>query len=222
MLALSMSTVAGVQSQTTSEFWPELSAHIQFPRHLRVVGFVGSEKGENDFSYQQIYSGAGIGYQWKHISKDHLENNDPDKEHVFVLGGGYEYLHTVTAASTKYETRLALQGTFAQRPLSRLLVRDRNRVEFRWVDDKYSTRYRNLLSFDFDIMVHKFRLTPYSSIEVYYDGGKSSWNEEQYQAGIEWPYRKLVMLQTYYLRQHCTTCNPIDVNVGGLALNFYF
>ena len=26
--------------------------------------------------------------------------------------------------------------------------------------------------------------------------------------GLEWPYKKLLMLQTYYLRQNCTTCNP--------------
>jgi hypothetical protein len=29
-------------------------------------------------------------------------------------------------------------------------------------------------------------------------------------------------MQTYYLRQHRTTCNPANVNAAGLNLNFFF
>ena len=49
-----------------------------------------------------------------------------------------------------------------------------------------------------------------------------TWNEEQYTAGIEWPYKRVFMLETYYLRQNCTTCSPAHLNVAGLTLNLYF
>ena len=69
---------------TVGEFWPEADAHIQFPKNWRLLGFVGLKKGE-DFPYQQIYAGFGLGYQWKRITRPHPENIDPDKEHTFVF-----------------------------------------------------------------------------------------------------------------------------------------
>ena len=74
---------------TNGEFWPAVDVHIQLPDHYRLLGFVESKKGE-DFSYQQLDAGLGFGYQWKRISKPHLENIDPDKEYTVVVGGGYE------------------------------------------------------------------------------------------------------------------------------------
>ena len=206
---------------TNGEFWPALDVHIQLPDHYRLLGFVESKKGE-DFSYQQLDAGLGFGYQWKRFSKPHLENIDPDKEYTLVLGGGYEYLRTLQAGkNTSYENRLVLEAFPGFRPASRLLVRDRNRVEFNWTNGVYSTVYRNDLSLEYDIRVGKFRLTPYASAEFFYDGAKHSWNEQQYTAGVQWPYKRVLMLDAYYLRQNCTTCSPAHLNVAGLTLNFY-
>jgi len=208
-------------STTNGEFWPAVDVHIQLPDHYRLLGFVESKRGEN-FPYQQLDAGLGIGYQWKRISKPHLENIDPDKEFRLVVGGGYEYLRTLQAGkNTSYENRLVLEAFPGFRLASRLLVRDRNRVEFNWTNGVYSTVYRNDLSLEYDIKVRNFRLTPYASAEVFYDGAKHSWNEEQYTGGVQWPYKRLLMVDTYYLRQNCTTCSPAHLNVAGLTLNFY-
>jgi hypothetical protein len=208
-------------SQTpVSEFWPQINAQIQIPRHFRTTAYVGMQNSES-FPYQQIFGGADLGYQWKRITKRHVANSDSDKEHTLVIAAGYEYLHTLNSGKIKDEDRGLLQGTIARRPWSPLLITDRNRVEFRWVNGDYSTRYRNLLTLNYDLLVRKHRLTPYGAAEAYYDGGKGSWNEEQYTAGIEWPVHRLFAMQTYYLRQHCTTCNPVNVNAAGLNLNIY-
>ena len=211
------------QADTTNgEFWPAADVYIQLPDSYRLLGFVESKRGQ-DFPYQQLDLGIGLGYQWKRISKLHLKNIDPDKEHSFLFGGGYEYLRTLQAGkNTSYENRLVLEGLPRFRPVSRLLASDRNRVEFRWVNGVYSTRYRNDLALEYDVAVHNFRFTPYASAEVFYDGAKHTWNEEQYTAGLEWPYKRRLMLDTYYLRQNCTTCSPAHLNVAGLTLNVYF
>ena len=208
------------QPQTSGEFWPGTDAHFQFQDKLRLLGFAGLKRNE-DLAYQQVNAGIGLGYQLKTILRPHLRNIDPDKEHMLVFGGGYEFLHT-TSGKPQYENRLVLEAMPGFRPLSRFLVRDRNRVEFRWVNGVYSTRYRNSLSLDYDITAGKFRFTPYTSAEVFHDGAAGSWNKEQYTAGVEWPYRRVLKLETYYLRQNCTTCNPANLNVGGLTLNLFF
>src|SRR5215469_18134178 len=114
------------QSQTTGEFWPAIDVHYQFSDNLRLLALTELKRGA-ELGYQQIDAGLGFGYQWKTIEKSHLENIDPDKEHIFVSGGGYEYLHTVSG-KPKYENRLVFEALAGTRPASRLLVRDRNRV----------------------------------------------------------------------------------------------
>ena len=222
ILAILFAICAPALCQTSaSEFWPQVNAQFNLPRQFRVTGYTGLQNSEG-FPYQQIFGGANVGYQWKRITKLHIQNSDSDKEHTLVFAGGYEYLHTLSSGSPKNENRPMLQVTLSRRPWSPLLLSDRNRVEFRWVNGAYSTRYRNMFSLSYDIAVHRFHFSPYGGAEVYYDGGKGSWNEEQYAGGIEWPFRRWFNLQTYYLRQHCTTCNPVNVNAAGLNLNFFF
>ena len=206
---------------TGTEFWPEADAHIELPSNFRVLAFGGLQQGAG-FPYQQQYLAAGLGYQFKPILKSHFENIDPDKEHHLVIGGGYEFFRTIQSGKTKDERRLILETIPGFRPTSRFLVRDTNRVEFRWVNGVYSTRYRNKLRVERDFLYHGLRFTPYGFAEAFYDGAKNSWNQEWYTAGVEWPYKRIFMLDTYYLRQTCPTCKPAYANVGGLTLNFDF
>ena len=120
------------------------------------------------------------------------------------------------------ENRLILDGIFNFRPSARFLVTDRNRAEFRWINGVYSTTYRNKLTVERDFLLSGFRFSPYVAVEAFYNGAQNSWNQEWYYAGIQWPYKRLLMLDTYYLRQHCTTCNPTNWNAAGVTLNFYF
>jgi len=220
-LVVTLQLPASAQSQTTGEFWPGVAAHIQISDNARALAFVGLKKGD-EFAQQELNAGLGAGFQWKSITKPHPPNIDPDREHVFLFGGGYERLDTLQSGTSSYENRMVLQAVAGFRPISRVYLSDRNRVEFRWVNGTYSTRYRNLVFGEYDITIHNFRLSPYASAEAFYNGAVGSWNEEQYTAGIEWPYKRILMLQTYYLRQNCTTCNPAHLNVGGLTLNLFF
>ena len=108
---------------------------------LRVLAFAGSQQGVG-FPYQQWYLAAGLGYQWKRVSSHHHRNIDSDKEHLFVFGGGYEFLRTIKSAKTSDNRRLLLDGTSGFRLPAEFLVRDRNRVELRWIRrvlDNYGT-----------------------------------------------------------------------------------
>jgi hypothetical protein len=221
ILAALASHAAGQTPETAGEFWPAADIHAQFRDNLRLEGFGGLKKGE-DFSYQQADVGVGLGYQWKRFTGPHLENIDPDKESFLVAGVGYEYIRTIQPGKDQDEDRIAIQVTPRFRPPADFLLTDRNRVEFRWVNGDYSTRYRNQLTVERGFFVHEFRLDPYASAEFFYDISKSSWSEERYSAGIQLPYRHLLMVDLYYLRQNCPTCSPEHLNVLGLTVNVYF
>ncbi len=148
-------------------------------------------------------------------------NLDDDKEHHVTTAAGYEYLHTENGSSTKVENRLGVEITPRERPFDRWLVEDRNRFEFRWVNDKYSTRYRNRLSVERDVLISGVKITPYASAEFFYSWESDSWDEEQYALGVQVPLHHVAQLQVYYLRQECTSCEPGDANIIGITLTWF-
>lgn len=213
-------TVSGQTSSTETEVWPEVDVHTQLPSHLRLLAFSGVEKGIS-YPFQQWYSAAALGYQFKPILREHLLNIDLDKEHHLVFGGGYEFLRTTQSGQVHHENRITIDATPGFRLPASFLVRDRNRIELRWIDGIYSTTYRNMLFAERDFLVHGFRFNPFGSAEAFYDGPKHSWNEAWYTVGILWPIRRVAMVETYYRRKNCATCTPTDWNAAGVALHVY-
>ncbi len=192
------------------------------PSHLRMTAGAQLKDGTN-YDYTQWAGGIGIGYQWKRVhGLGHLININSDNESRMVVEGAYEYLWTrQEGASPTYENRAVMAVTPRWRPYRRWLLQDRNRFEFRWVDGVYSTRYRNRIQLERDFLVGAFRFTPYASAEFFYDFAKGSWDEQHYSAGVQWPYRRILMLETYYLYQHSSSA-PENINALGLSLNIYF
>ena len=206
---------------TENEAWPEASAYVQLPSNWRALSFIGFEQAAG-YPFQQWYISAGIGRQFKPILRPHWENIDPDKERYLVLGAGYEYLRTADAGEQSHENRITFDMTPNLRPGSRLLLRDRNYLELRWIDGNYSTTYRNQVTAEGDLRVHDIRFTPFAHVEFFYDSPKHSWDQKWYTGGFQLPYRRVFMLETYYLREHCPTCRPENWNAGGVTLNFFF
>ena len=220
---LSLLFAPGVRAQlpaTAGQGWYTGNVYIPLPNQFRMLATVELNDGTN-YEYQQWIVGAGVGFRWKRIGElAHLVNINPDKESRVVVGAGYEYLWTNTDGNETGEDRLILGVTPRYRPLGRWLIEDRNRFEFRWVDGRYSTRYRNRLQFEFDVKSHDFRFTPYVAGEIFYSFSSGTVNEQQYAVGIQWPWRRLFMIDTYYLYQH-TTSAPTSTNVFGVQFSLY-
>lgn len=185
LLMICHSSAAGQSTAPTTEneAWPEADAHVQLQSNWRALSFVGLEQAAG-YPFQQWYVAAALGRQIKPILRPHLENIDPDKEHYLIFGAGYEYLRTTHSSNVSHENRITFDMTPSLRPASRLLLRDRNWVELRWIDGKYSTTYRNLLAAEVDLRVHNIRVTPFGSAELFYNSPKGSWDQEWYTAGI--------------------------------------
>lgn len=222
LLIVGATAVASAQdSSTAGAVWPKLSARYQWPSKLSQTLYV-EIKNEASNESQQFGAGTDLSYQVKAIKRPHLRNVDPSKEHAYVFDVGYEYLDTQDDGTPKYENRLKAQATGRHRPSASILIEDRNRFEFRWVDGDYSSRYRNRLRVEADMHHNNFRYSPYVTAEVFYSWATNSWNEQRYSIGIQWPYKQRWLLDTYYLRQNCTTCDPAHLNVGGLSLSVFF
>lgn len=156
------------------------------------------------------------------IASPHRRDIDEENEYNLVIGVGYEYLRTAQSGNTKHENRMMAQATPRHIPFAGVVFQDRNRFEFRWVNGAYDVRYRNKLTVNRAFKINKFRVTPYASGELFWDRKYHEWNENQYAFGVQFPYKHRLMLDTFYLRQNCTTCSQDPLNVWGLTLNLYF
>jgi hypothetical protein len=206
---------------TATEFWPSVKTNIELRSKTRLQLEIGKRDGE-DFDYLQWHAGAMLSYRMKPMLKSRREETDEENEHNLVIGVGYEYLRTTQNDETKSENRIIVQATPRYMPGAGFLLTDRNRIEFRWVNGSYDMRYRNKLTIDRRLKLQNFSFTPYASGELFYDRNHHSWNENQYAFGAQLPYKRRLMLDVYYLRQNCTTCNENPLNVWGLTLNLYF
>lgn len=220
LLGLIASRAAAQAPTTGGAFWPTLEVKGNAVPRLRFTLLGGLKQGE-DYSYQQWRTGAGLELQSKRFARHRLTDIDPASEHKLDLGAGYQYLQTTEGPKPASENRIYLGLTPRGRPPGGLLLSDRNQFEFRWVNGVYSSRYRNRLTVERASRIGGLRLTPYASAEFFYDWAKDSWNEERYTVGVEWPYRDLLKLDTYYLYQDCTTCGPQFLNVAGLTLKYF-
>jgi len=206
---------------TAGEFWPEVSARYQWPSSFSQTLYTQIQNEEGYVS-RQWNIGTDLSYQAKPITRPHLVNIDPSREHTYDVGVGYEYLDTQGDEPASYENRLKAQATARFRPGKAVLVEDRNRFEFRWVNGRYSSRYRNRLLVEADLQHRGFRYSPYLSAEVFYDWARDAWNEQQYTVGVQWPHNRAWVLDTYYMRQNCTTCDTPHLNIAGVTLGIFF
>jgi hypothetical protein len=210
----------GQTSGTEKEFWPKVATIIELFPKTRIEFDAAKQDGE-DLARTQRKFGVLGSYRMKRLVKGHQDIDD-EKNHVLALGIGYEHLFTDDNGSKKSENRVYIQGVpHYSIPGTGLLLQDRSRVEFRWVNKVYSTRYRNKATIERPLKIEKFRFTPYAAGELFYDGQHHKWNQNQYAFGVILPYKKLLSVDTYFVRQNCTTCKEEHINAIGLSINLY-
>ena len=214
-------TNAAAQAPDTGwETRPKLTTAIELLPRTRLQAWGELQHGVN-FPFQRWRTGAILSRRMKPILKLDRDDIDENDKHYLVFGAGYEYLHTVQNRNTNIENRIIAEAT-PRVPFARLVLSDRTRGEFRWVNGVYDFRYRNKVVLLVPLQAKAFSFTPYGSGELYYDRNHHSWNQNQYAFGVQFPHKKRWMLDTYLLHQNCTTCSQHSVNMLGITLNLYF
>ncbi|MCM3903595.1 MAG: DUF2490 domain-containing protein [Pyrinomonadaceae bacterium] len=215
LLALTFALCLEAQAQTTdAEFWPTGNFNYDITTGLRLQ-LNGERVDEGGERRIQTKYGAYLNYRMRRIVS-RLTHIDSEDHYYITMSLGYEYV------SPTGEDRLVVQGTPRYEPGLGILLTDRSRFEFRWLEPGYDFRYRNKLTAKRNIRLGKVNLSPYAAGEVYWDRKYHAFNENSYSFGIEHPFKNWFMLDTFYQRQNCNTCSKEKINVLGLSVNFFF
>jgi Protein of unknown function (DUF2490) len=217
--------VRAQESTTRKEFWPEVDVYITVKPKVRLylTGTVSKSVEDGELRNAQGYE-SQIG-----VHVDYIPNN-----HV-ILRTGYRYGTSVGSNSEPFkEHRLVTEETLRHPLPGDLLLSDRNREDFRFVNGDFSFRYRNRVTLEREVPLFQGRsITPYVSGEIFYDTRYKTWNRNRFALGVQQslrrgPLRKMllperqVILDLYYMRQNDSRSEVQHVNALGAALAFYF
>jgi hypothetical protein len=212
--------MAGQDRSVPAEVDPGLGIAIDLNRRVRLDFFTGREKSEELATSKWKVSG-GLSYRIRPLFKNFLDSLDSDKQHVLVIGAAYEYSRAAEAGATTHEHRLMLDATGRYAFPRKVLMNDRSRFEFRWINGIYHFRYRNRLMFERPVKIKAIRLTPYGAAEAFWDQRFGKWNQFKFTSGVQIPFIRRSSFDLFYERQHCVTCADAHTNIVGLSLNLY-
>jgi hypothetical protein len=225
LIAFSSQAIRAQEPTTHKEFWPEIDVFIHLKPKVRLffLGTVSKSVEDGELRNAQAYE-AQIGAHLDYIPNEHV-----------ILRTGYRYGSAVGSNSDPFrEHRFLTEQTLRKMLPGDLLLSDRNREDFRFVNGDFSFRYRNRVTVEREfLLIGKRTITPYVSGEIFYDTRYDVWNRNRYAVGVQTSLRRgalmkmllpkrQIILDLYYMRQNDSRSDTPHVNALGAALSFYF
>ena len=219
------SLVSAQQSGTSTQVWPEVDVYVNVKPKIRLF-FMGTlsksvEDGEL-FNAEAIESQVGAHVDY--IPSKHL-----------ILRTGYRFGKSIGEDDPFREHRLITEQTLRKLLPGDLLLSDRNREDWRFINGEFSFRYRNRVTLERELHLFKGRtVTPYVSGELFYDTRYDVWNRNRYGFGAQFSIKRRdrllkmllpghdLVLDVYYLRQNDSRASTAHVNAIGMAWSWYF
>ena len=151
--------VKAQESGTRNEFWPEIDVYVNVKPKVRIylIGTVSKSVEDGEIRNAQSFE-AQIGAHVDYIPNDHI-----------ILRVGYRFGTSVGETDSPYkEHRILTEQTLRKLLPGDLLLSDRNREDFRFVNGDFSFRYRNRVTIEREVHLFKGRtITPYASAEIF-------------------------------------------------------
>lgn len=205
------------------QFWPELDVFVRTSQDTRLflmaTGTRVRQGGYNDGqlgAHLDMYFGA----IFRHQAKD---RPDAARRRLIMVRLGYLFGKTPSDSPDPFVEHTPIIEVTPRYYLPKnLLLSNRNRYDFRFVDGVYTPRYRNRLKLERTFQTGKRAITPYAHVEGFYDRRFDGFHRFRYSAGSEFEINKRFVLEGYYLHQQDSRAEPRRLNVAAIVLQIYF
>lgn len=182
-------------SEDDVQYWSRFAIKPVDTRYVDYVNFW-------DLRFFEDISKLGFWYTSQKIQID------PMKHVGFVMAHTYLESEVANARRTqnefKYQHRLELEANPYWQWGNRLHIKNRNRMEFRWMEDRGSDngRFRHLWQLEVPIKKVPFLKSVYASNEIFYEFEREKFAENWVTpVGLKVPIYKKTSLQLFYLIQ---------------------
>jgi len=213
LITLAATSPARAQ-ETRFEFWPELDVWHELQPNLNLF-FFESITRSRETRYTDAQTAANIDFRWF-----------PGAIYPLALSfrAGYSYSGEISENPEPYREHRAIVDFTPRYSIAQdLILFDRNRVEFRWVNSDYSNRYRNRLRLEYRPTIREKIVNIYLSGEVVYDYSARRWVRNYIQTGIEVPLAWYISIELNFTRQNSKGSSaPDHVNALGTVVTLFF
>ena len=204
LLVLAATRGAGAQD-VANEVWPEIDIYFHPARHQRTFLEI-STSTEREGTKREGTVGLYQDYLWL--------------PRGFVRAG-YRYTRSLRDDSYR-ESRGVLEGTVGGGPITKVRVLNRTRLELRWVNGGYSYRVRDRIQVQYGMQNTGMRLTPYGTVEAYWDSQYEAISRIGGRVGSEGRINGLLGWDLYLARQNNRRTTPKYVNALGIVAKLTF
>jgi hypothetical protein len=190
---------ARAQTASDAQSWNEFRIYLT-RKQFTAVGFL-SLRSEEDFS---------------HLYERHMELS-LQRGLLRNLNGALAYRFVTSRPERgrlNHENRLSVDVIPALPLPENIILTDRNRLEFRWLNGVPSQRYRNRLMLR-RVFPRARGTAPYLAGEAFYDSRFGHWSRWRAQAGVTFPVVRHLELETAYWLQK-------DIHPRGVRWNILY
>lgn len=184
-----------------SQFWPDTQANIRIANNLNLVLYGTIRLGRDDKAVVNEQIGIGLNRTWGRYLSGAVQ---------------YRYINSEpTPDRQSRENRLHFDLSTRLSLIHKFVITDRNRFEIRRINAAGSWRYRNRVQLERSMAVRNFKITPYISVEPFYDSRFEEWNRTQLYTGARIPVVRHVTFDGFYMRQWDPRVKPGFLHVFG-------
>jgi hypothetical protein len=224
LLILLFAVVSASAQETENQFWPETDVFVGLSGKTRLFFLYSATRQENLTEYSDGQVGAFVDfYTLDLLGRRVHQHADASRNKSLMIQAGYMLDRTPPDSPETSITHMPSIETHGRVELpGKILLSDRNRLDFRIVNSDYQPRYRNRLKVERNFKTGRFELNPYAHAEAFYDWHLNTFNRFRYTAGMEWTLTRHIILESYYTRQRDTAPTRKFTNALGLVAQFYF
>lgn len=199
---------AHASAETRHELWPELDLWYALSKRTQVLftvaGTRSRESGDRASTELALYldheASERISYRAGYMRAIDVEQ-------------------TSSGERTTGEDRLVFDFNYRWRLGERTKLANRTRLELRDVWEDGSTRLRNRLRLEHEVRVRRRPLSPYASVEAYYDDRFDTVNRWRIETGVSFPSHRYLEWDCYFGWQHDSRPESSSTMGLGLTLN---
>jgi Protein of unknown function (DUF2490) len=223
LLALALAVSLAHAQDTAGEYRSELDVYLNTGARTRVLiqnFFEDTPRLDSSDSNLAGFFELALRPLFRRELRDTL---DVFRQRYLTFRTGYLHRRSVTDGAETRENRLILEVTGRYPLKSHFVIVDRNRGEFRFVENRpFSERYRNRLWMERDLKSKGLGFTPFVYDELFYDARYGAWTTNRLATGVQLFIGKHMMWQPYVFREHHTRSLPRYTDAVALDLSLFF
>lgn len=205
------------------QFWPEANLFLRTSENSRLFLLAAGTRTRQD-GYTDGELGVHMDFYSAPLFKARAKRHpDVARDRFLQFRVGYLFGKAPAGSEDPFTEHTGLIELTPRFYLPKqILLTNRSRVDLRFVDGEFVPRYRNRVKLERSFRIGNRALTPYAHAEIFYDWRYNAFHRQRYGAGAEFEVNEFFVVEGYYLRQQDSRSSLRGMNVGGLALQFYF